>query len=115
MATFWTVEEDQNGDPKEVQSDLATLTQDIDDPLMAVYVYIGKKGDDGWKIAKTACALFAMTKPWLVSDVAALRTWVPAGSPKGVVFGFDGEPDNLLSEAEVVILKIVRNALTNAI
>lgn len=115
MATFWTVEFDANGDPQEVQSDLETLTEQIEDLSVAVYVYIGKKTDPGWKIARTACGLFAQTNPWLVSDVQALRAWVPVGKPKGVVFGFDGEPDSLLNEAEVVILKIVRNALVDAI
>jgi hypothetical protein len=115
MATFWTVEFNANGDPQEIQSDLETLTEQIEDPDVAVYVYIGKKTDTGWKIARTACGLFVETNPWLVSDVEALRTWVPLGKPKGVVFGFDGEPDSLLTDAETVLLNVVRKAIVHAL
>ncbi|HLP24535.1 MAG TPA: hypothetical protein VK477_02570, partial [Acidobacteriota bacterium] len=114
MPTYWTVKE-VGGAPVEVQSDLAGLQADLTDPLVAVYVYVGGKQDPGWNIAKTACALFAMTNPWRVDDIAALRPWVPAGAPKGVVFGYDGQPDNLLDDGEVTVLKIVRKALVDAI
>lgn len=112
MPTFWTV---KDGSPADVQSDLAGLQADLTNPLVAVYVYVGGATDPGWNVAKTACALFAMTNPWRVDDISALRTWVPAGTPKGIVFGYDGHPDSLLDDGEVAVLKIVRNALVDAI
>ncbi len=112
MPTFWTVQE---GSSTDVQSDLAGLEADINDRLIAVYVYIGGANDPGWNIAKTACALFAMTNPWRVDDIEALRRWVPAGAPKGIVFGYDGSPDSLLDDGEVTVLKIVRKAIVDAI
>ena len=46
--------------------------------------------------------------------MSLLRKWVPAGDPKGIVFGTDDQPDRLLDEAEAAVEKIVRKAIAEA-
>ncbi len=77
-------------------------------------IQVLESADPGWDAALTACGWLAGVKPYLASDVTLLRKWVPAGEPKGVVFGTDSQPDRLLNEAEASVEKTVRKAIAEA-
>jgi hypothetical protein len=110
MSTLWTVK-DVNGTPTEVQSTLDDFKTDLADQLISVYVYVGAPTDDGWIVAKTACALYAGTNPWLFEDIADLRPWLPTGSPAGIAFGYDDTPGALLDATAATDLTKVRKAI----
>lgn len=113
MSTLWTVK-DVNGTPTEVQSTIDDFKADLADQLTSVYVYVGARADDGWIVAKTACALYAGTNPWLFDDIADLRPWVATGSPAGIAFGYDDAPDVFLDAIAATDLAKVRKAIRSS-
>lgn len=92
------------------------LRQDLQHPVIGVYVYIGKSTEVGWKTGKRACGLLEPEyNYYFTEDMEDLREWVPAGTAKGVVFGRDAQPDRLfLTEAEASVTDIVVDALMEA-
>ena len=109
MSTLQTI------DPAGTSEDLipatpAGLEADLVDPVVRVYVYVGKAADPGWDAALTACGWLVGVRPYLASDISLLRKWVPTGNPSGIVFGSDDQPDRLLTDAEAAVEKIVRAA-----
>lgn len=113
MSTLWTVK-NVNGTPTEVQSTIDDFKADLADQLTSVYVYVGARTDDGWIVAKTACALYAGTAPWLFDDIADLRPWLPNGTPAGIAFGYDDAPGALLDAAAATDLTKVRKAIRSS-
>lgn len=94
--------------------DPARLKQALQDELIAVYVYIGRDQDPGWRVAQAACGLFALTAPCLASDWKVVLPWVPGKPQHGVVFGFDEKPDAVLNLGQTESLTYVRHAIAKA-
>jgi hypothetical protein len=113
MNTLHTVDP-KSGSDRLIEATVQDLERDLVHPIIRVYVYVGQEADAGWEAALTACGWLAGVKPYLAEDIALVRKWVPAGSPKGIVFGTDDQPDTLLDEAEAAIEKIVRKANAEA-
>ena len=86
------------------------LKADLQHPIVRVYVYIGQKSDRGWAAALLAAGFLAALKPYLADNIDDVRQWVPAGNPKGIVFGTDDVPDRLLDDGEAAVQKIVQQA-----
>ena len=103
-----------SGSDKLIPATPAELEADLVHPITRVYVFVGKESDPGWEAALLACGFLAEVKPYLASNISLLRKWVPAGNPRGIVFGTDDKPDALLDEAEASVEKIVRNAIADA-
>ena len=103
-----------SGSEKLIPATPADLEADLVNPVTRVYVYVGKEEDPGWEAALLACGFLAGVKPYLAPDISLLRKWVPAGNPRGIVFGTDEKPEVLLDEAEASVEKIVRNANADA-
>lgn len=96
-------------------TDLAGFHAALANRALSVYAYIGVSDDPGWDVARTTRALFPALEIYLFSSIDDLRTSVPSGTPAGVVFGFDDQPDQLLTVAEASVGRIVRKAIAEAL
>jgi hypothetical protein len=113
MSQLFTV--DPNGtSTKLIPVQMADFENDLQSPVIKVYVYVGKEKDPGWSAALQASGWLINLHPYLADDMSLLRKWVPVGDPAGIVFGSDNIPDTLLDRAEASISKIVYNANAGA-
>ncbi len=98
-----------------IPASLDELKKDLIQPVTKVYVYIGQASDPGWDAALLTAGMLPDLNPYLATGIDLLREWVPAGEPKGIVFGTEDKPDRLLDEAEASVFKIVHKANANAL
>lgn len=104
-----------NGSTEVKSATLKQLREDLVQPIIGVYVFVGKETEPGWKTGKRACGqLQPEYNLYLAESMDDIREWVPAGTAKGIVFGRDDQPDRLLNEAESSVTDIVVDALLEA-
>ncbi len=84
------------------------------DPTFSVYMYVGEETDDGWENALLAFGLLARIRIYLVKDISLIKEWVGQKKPRGVVFGWDDKPKQLLNKQEADDFKIVLKAIEEA-
>ena len=114
MSQLFTVDV-QSGSTTLVPVTADVFKNDLVNPIIKVYVYIGQESDAGWKVALLAAGMLPDLNPYLATEIDILRDWVPVGNPKGIVFGTDDAPDRLLDEAEAAVSKIVQKANAEAL
>jgi hypothetical protein len=113
MGQLFTV--DSGNDSKElVPVTLDAFRADLANQTTRVYVYVGQETDPGWKAALSVAGLLADLNPYLATDIALLREWVPGGNPRGIVFGTADKPNRLLDATEAAASKTVHQANSEA-
>ena len=86
----------------------------LKDPTFTVYMYVGNESDEGWDIAQTAFEYVAKLRIYLVRDISLIKEWVGLKRPKGIVFGYDDQPQRFLNRQEADDLKTVLRAIRDA-
>ena len=104
----------ESGSDALVPATIEELEADLRDAEQAVYVYVGKETDVGWECGVLAGGFLVGVKVYLADNIDLLRKWVPAGNPKGIVFGTKDVPHKLLDEAEAAVQGTVQRAIADA-
>src|SRR2546425_3226848 len=99
MSQLFTVDV-QSGSTTLVPVTTDAFKNDLVNPIIKVYVYIGQESDAGWKVALLAAGMLPDFNPYLATGIDILRDWVAGGNPKSIVFGTDDAPARLFDEAD---------------
>jgi hypothetical protein len=78
------------------------------------YVYIGKAGDKGWRVARAAEAFLARVRAYLVKKADLLDGTEIEKNKPGIVFGWGAKPVKYLTQAQCKDLLIVMEEITEA-
>ena len=107
-------EEKNKAENNEAEKQAEHIQRKLENHSFSVYLYIGKKKDEGWENAESAHELLPRLRIYLIENAAAVQKWKKDDQTKGIVFGFGEQPARFLTQAECDDHKTVLFAIRDA-